>query len=79
MSYLIENTGLDRPYWFTIYLGEMTYSADKNDAERFAREEDAAMMLGHKFFNTETLRVVPSDSPVPSRIKKPPAKTAGQD
>ena len=55
--WVIEDTALDRPYWFTVYLGEMTYSADVNDAVRFAREQDAATMLDHKFFNTSTLRV----------------------
>lgn len=50
-EWVIVNTGLDRPYYFTVYLGEMTYSADINDAVRFAREQDAGAMLDHKFFS----------------------------
>jgi hypothetical protein len=54
-GWVIVTTGLDRPYYFTVYLGEMTYSADLNDAVKFAREQDAVAMLDHNFFaKTET-------------------------
>jgi len=50
-AWLIENYVIDRPYWLTVYLGEMTYSADVNDAIRFSSPGDAVKMLDHKFFN----------------------------
>jgi hypothetical protein len=64
MSYLIETTVLDKPYWFTVYLGEMTFSADRNDAVQFARKEDAGTMLDHAFFKGTTVRTVPWDPPL---------------
>ncbi len=56
-GWLIENTGLNMPYYFTVYQGVMTYSADPNDAIRFSRKEDAEMMLTEKYFNVATLKV----------------------
>ena len=63
MSYLIETTVLDKSYWFTVYLGEMTYSADRNDAVQFAREQDAGTMLDHTFFKGTTVHIVPWNPP----------------
>ena len=58
--WLIESAelGLDRSYWLTCYLGELTYSADANDAIGFSRREDAIKMLDHKFFQCTSVRVV---------------------
>ena len=53
----IAELGLDRPYWLTCYLGELTYSADVNDAICFARREDAIRMLDHKFLQCTSVRV----------------------
>jgi hypothetical protein len=61
MSYLIETTVLDRSYYFTVCTGEMTFSADRNDAVQFAREQDAGTMLDHTFFRGTTVRTVPWD------------------
>ena len=57
--WLIESAelGLDRPYWLTCCLGELTYSADANDAIGFSRREDAVRMLDHKFFQCASVRV----------------------
>lgn len=57
-GWVIATTGLDQPYYFTVYLGEMTYSADLNDAVKFAREQDAAVMLDHNFFAKTDTKVV---------------------
>jgi hypothetical protein len=56
VAWVIEKVGLDRPYYFTVYLGGMTYSADVNDAVRFARELDAGTMCDHKFFTEENVK-----------------------
>ena len=57
IAWLIEKVGLDRPYYFTVYLGEVTYSADVNDAVRFSREQDAGTMLDHKFFQDHETKI----------------------
>jgi len=59
-GWVIVTTGLDRPYYFTVYLGEMTYSADLNDAVKFAREQDATAMLEHNFFAKTETKVIPA-------------------
>ena len=46
MSWLLEKTGEDRPYYFTAYLGSLTFSADVNDAVQFARQQDARTVQG---------------------------------
>jgi hypothetical protein len=49
-AWLIARTDLERTYWFTVYLGELTFSSDVNDAVRFCREQDASDMIDNEFF-----------------------------
>ena len=47
--WLLEKVGDDRPYYFTVYLGHLTFSADANDAIQFARQQDAEAIGAEMF------------------------------
>jgi hypothetical protein len=50
VAWIIARTDLNRPCWFTVYLGEFTYSTEICEAMRFSREQDAVDMIDSKFF-----------------------------
>lgn len=56
-AWLIEKTGLDQPYYLCgPCTGTFPFSADKNTAIRFAREQDAANMMA--YFEGTAFRVM---------------------
>jgi hypothetical protein len=48
-GWLVEKRGLGRPYWLTAYLGQLTFSADANDAIRFSRRQDAEAIIAELY------------------------------
>jgi hypothetical protein len=58
-AWLVEQTGLDQPYYLCGPCSgtfPFAFSADKNDAIRFTREQDAANMTA--YFKGEAFRVM---------------------